>query len=77
MFYLKTSSCAFSVLSSDQADEETDHLCVDLQAVCRVNVQTGDLLRRFPINPQQLDDQFCLIARRDPHHPIFHPETHR
>lgn len=53
------------------------HACGDLQAICRVDVQTGDLLRQFSINPQKLDDQLRLVARRNPHHPILHPETHR
>lgn len=47
----------------------------DLQAIGRVYVQTGNLLWRFSIYPQQLDDQLCLVAGRDPNIPVLHPET--
>ncbi|TNN88742.1 hypothetical protein EYF80_001074 [Liparis tanakae] len=45
------------------------HASGDLQAIGRVDVQAGDLLWSFSICPQQLDDQLCLVARRDPDHP--------
>ena len=47
----------------------------DLQAIGRVDVQTGDLLWRFSVHPQQLDDQVWLVTRRDPNHSFFHPDT--
>lgn len=50
------------------------HASRDLQAVGGVYVQTGDLLGRFSIYPQQLDDQLCLVARRGSNHPVLHPE---
>lgn len=46
----------------------------DLQAIGRVDIQAGDLLWRFSIHPQQLDNQLCLVARRDPNHPVFNSE---
>ena len=56
-------------------DRQTDcHASGDLQAVGRVQVQTGDLLWRFSIYPQKLDDQLRLVARRDPDHSVLHPE---
>lgn len=52
-----------------------DHASWDLQAIGRVYIQASDLLRRFSIYPQELDDQLCLVAGRDPMHPVLHPET--
>lgn len=59
----------------DQQRERDRHASGDLQAIGRVDVQAGDLLWRFSICPQQLDNQLCLVARRDPNHPVLHPEA--
>lgn len=40
------------------------HGCADLQAVGGVEGQAGDLLRRLPAHPHQLDHQLHLVARR-------------